>query len=426
MPARQLSRAVARRFLALRHFLTPPRSLPPEPASVMTVVDRLGSLQFDPLEVAGRNHALVLLARIPGYRRAWTDALLYETRELFEAYNKGLSLLPTSELPWYRYTWDRSRSSLDGGVFTTHAELVEELLELIRTNGPLSATDLEPRQSIDWYWRPTNEVRAVLEALAQVGVLGLARRDGNRRVYDLAERLFPAELLADRSRPPREQLAHRLLSRYRAHGLLGRTGGNQELWIGTGKARSDPNDPDRPGRLELREALETQGELVPVDVEGVRGTRLVVSSDLALLDAAEAEVEAGLDPGGAAPGVALLAPLDPFVWDRALLRSLYDFDYLWEVYVPEAKRKWGYYVLPVLFGDRLVGRIEPRLERKTGTLRILNLWFEDGFEPLAHERFADAFAEALDAHRGFGGVTKLAWPRTARLRELGAEVKRRL
>src|SRR3954469_1649766 len=107
--SRTISAAVARRFLVIRHLLAPPRSLPAQPASVMRVFERLGSIQFDPLEVAGRNHDLVLLARIAGYRRDWTDRLLYEERSLFEAYNKGLSLLPTSELPWYRVTWDRAR-----------------------------------------------------------------------------------------------------------------------------------------------------------------------------------------------------------------------------------------------------------------------------------------------------------------------------
>ncbi|MEJ7697355.1 MAG: crosslink repair DNA glycosylase YcaQ family protein [Candidatus Limnocylindrales bacterium] len=104
-----ISRAVARRFLAIRHFLAPPRSLPAEPASVLTVIERIASLQFDPLEVAGRNHDLVLLARIKDYERVWTEALLYEDRALFEAYNKGLSILPVAELPFHRITWDRSR-----------------------------------------------------------------------------------------------------------------------------------------------------------------------------------------------------------------------------------------------------------------------------------------------------------------------------
>jgi uncharacterized protein YcaQ len=186
----------------------------------MTVVERLGSLQFDPLDIAGRNHDLVLHARIAGYRREWTDTLLYRDRRLFEAYNKGLSILPTAELPWHRLTWDRARLAHEGGAFDEHAPLVEELLAGLRRDGPLSSTDVEPRRSIDWYWGPTNQVRALLEALAEAGILGIERRIGNRRVYDLMERLYPGELLA--ARPAElDQRRHRLLTRYRAHGLLG-------------------------------------------------------------------------------------------------------------------------------------------------------------------------------------------------------------
>jgi uncharacterized protein YcaQ len=425
-----ISRAVARRFLAMRHFLTPPRSLTAEPASVVTVVGRLGSLQFDPLEVAGRNHDLVLLSRIDGYRRAWTDALLYETRELFEAYNKGLSILPTSELPYHRISWDRSRVRHDGGAFEEHAPLVEELLERIRTSGPLSPGDVGPRAAIDWYWRPTNQVRALLEALAEAGVLGLARRDGNRRVYDLAERLFPPELLAERP-APRDQFRHKLLSRYRGHGLLG-TSGSAELWLGTSPRlqASYGLEGDLPfgavGRAELLAELLEAGDLQPVEVEGIRGRRFVVTAELPLLAAAEAEIERGTDPGGAGPGVAFLAPLDPLVWDRDFLRRCYDFDYVWEVYVPAPKRRFGYYVLPILFGDRLVGRIEPRIDRRADTLRILGAWWEDGFDPLADERFVPALAAAIDAHRRFGGVRRVTFPRTARIRPIAAALREHL
>src|SRR4051794_15435977 len=313
-----------------------------------------------------------------------TDALLYEERRLFETYNKGLSLLPVDELPWYRVFWDRLRIAHEGGAFDEHAPLVEELLDRITRDGPLSSTDVEPRGAIDWYWRPTNQVRALLEALAEAGILGLARREGNRRIYDLAERLFPEQLLAER-RPEREQRRHRLLSRYRAHGLLGRSA-SAELWHGTapGTARDG-----LPGRDELVAELVESDDLVPIAVEGVRGDRFIVGAERSLLAQAEAEVAAEqrdgrpARPGGDQPGVAFIAPLDPLLWDRKLLRPLFGFDYIWEGYVPERKRRWGYYVLPILSGARLVGRIEPRIDRRAGSLRVLGLWWEDGFEPMA-------------------------------------------
>jgi uncharacterized protein len=419
-----IDRSTARRFFARRHFLAPPRSLPADPSSVLTVVERLGSLQFDPLEIAGRNHDVVLLSRVAGYRRAWTDRILYEDRDLYETYNKGLSLVPTAEMPWYRITWDRNRAEHDGGTFDEHAPLVEELLERIRAHGPLSSTDIEPRAAIEWYWRPTNQVRAVLEALGEAGILGLSRRDGNRRVYDLIERLFPAGLLG-RHEVERDQRRHKLLSRYRAHGLLGRSG-SAELWYGTAPVRAPVSDPAAITRPALLDELLEAGSLTPLTIDGVRGERYLVTSELSILEAVTRDDPDGRYIGGSETGVAFLAPLDPFVWDRDFLRSLFDFDYVWEVYVPEKKRRWGYYVLPVLWGDRLVGRIEPRIDRKADTLRILGLWWEPGFDPLAADGFTDAFVAALRAHQRFGAVRRIILPRTHAQRPFVAAVRDRL
>jgi len=423
-----ISKDVARRFLVLRHLLAPPRALPAEPDSVMTVIERLGSLQFDPLEIAGRNHDLVLLARIGRYRRDWTASLLYEERRLFEAYNKMLSILPTAELPYYRIAWDQARAQHDGGAFDEHAPLVEELLERIRSNGRLSSRDVGPRAAIDWYWRPTNQVRAILEALAEAGILGIARREGNQRIYDLAERLFPAALLAERP-SARDQYRHKLLSRYRGHGLLGATGA-AELFFGTYPGAALPPEDGLPVGAATRKLLIAElveaGKLLPVEVEGVRGVRQVVASESKLLEQAEREVAAGEPPGGRPPGVAFLAPLDPLAWDRDFMRSCFGFDYVWEVYVPGPKRRWGYYVLPILFGDRLVGRIEPRIDRKGNRLDIVGAWWESGFDPLEAPGFLGAFVDAIEAHRAFGGVKGVSWPRTPRLREVGRQVKARL
>jgi uncharacterized protein YcaQ len=422
---RPLSAAVARRFFVIRHLLAPPRQLPPKPESVMGFFDRLGSAQFDPIDVTGRNHDLVLAARIKGYRREWTDALLYESRDLFETFNKMLSLAPTKQLPYFRIWWDRLRAAHEGGTFDEHAPLVEELLERIRSTGPMSSKDVAPRAAIDWYWRPTNQVRAILEALNEAGIVGISRRDGNIKVYDLTERLYPAPLLAERP-GVREQLRHKLLSRYRGHGLLGATG-PYEIFAGTYFGKELGLEDGLPLGSATRKLIHAElvedGELHPVSIEGVRGLRYVVADELELLDQAEREIASNDPPGGEPPGAAFLAPLDQFCWDREFMRQLFGFEYLWEVYVPEKKRRWGYYVLPLLFGDRLVGRIEPRFDRKAGVMRVLNIWFEAGFDPLADASFAPAFGEALEAHRAFGGMERIAMPRQVRHRPLVAALK---
>jgi uncharacterized protein len=384
----------ARRFLIARHALAPARSLGPGPDGVREVFRRLGSIQYDPLAVAGRTHDLVLHARVSEYEPAMCDRL-YEQREIFEAYNKGLSFVPTSEFPWFRGTLGRTAPR----ILAENAAAAEHVLERIRADGPLSSDDFERRQgsTTDWFGAPTNTVRAVLEAYAVTGVLGLARRDGNRRYYDLLERLLPADVLARRV-PLRERLRHKLLSRYRAHGLLG-IGGDGGVFGGIGPAKPDPSRPEHPGRTALREGLVDEGALVAVEIEGVRGKRFVLAEEVGLLE----------EPQEPPPSVAFLPPFDPVVWDRALLGSLFEFDYVWELFVPPEKRRWGWYVLPLLFRDRLVGRIEPRIDRAAGRVQVLDLWWEESFVPRRAEGFVDAMQEALRAYLQFAGASRLEW-----------------
>jgi len=382
----------ARRFLVTRHFLAPARSLHGGESAVLEVMSKLGSLQFDPLAVAGRNHDLVLHARIADYDPAWCDAL-YERGEIFEAYNKGLSFVPAREVPWFRGIGRSAQQTID-----ENAAVAKDVLDRIRADGPLSSGDFERHSgtTTDWFGAPTNTVRAVLEAYMVTGVLGLARREGNRRYYDVLERLLPADVLAH-TPPVRDRLLHKLLSRYRAHGLLGVSGAG-DVFSGIGPAKPDPRVPESPGRNALREELVERGELVPVQVEGV-GKRFVLKDEVAALEA----------PPEPPASVSFLPPFDALVWDRKLLASLFGFDYVWELFIPPAKRRWGWYVLPILFRDRFVGRIEPRIDRANARVDILNVWWEDGFAPARADGFVDATRDALHAYLRFAGADELQW-----------------
>jgi uncharacterized protein YcaQ len=264
------------------------------------------------------------------------------------------------------------------------------VLERIRAEGALSSLDFEHEAGAtkNWFGMPENAVRSVLEAYTVTGVIGLARREGKTRYYDLIERLLPAELLAQEV-PEREQRLHKLLSRYRAHGLLGAGGAG-----GTFARIANP-----PERKTLHKELVEHGALVPLDVEGVRGKRFVLAEELALLQA----------PPEPTPSVAFIAPFDSLLWDTALLATLFDFDYVWEGFFKPAKRRWGYYVLPIIFGDRFVGRIEPRIDRDRARVEVLDVWWEDGFAPRRADGFVDAMREALRAYLRFAGADSLEW-----------------
>jgi len=379
----------ARRFLVARHFLAPARSLEGGPDAVLEVIRRLGSIQFDPIAVAGRNHDLMLHARVAGYGPAWCDEL-YERRRIFETTNKALSFIPASEVPWYRVNAGRKGLRFHAAALTENAAVAERVLERIRADGPLSSADFERESGAtkDWFGMPENAVRSVLEAYTVAGVIGLARREGNVRYYDVVERLLPAELLA-REVPEREQLRHKQLSRHRAHGLLGAGGAG-----GTFARIANPDV-----RKELHKEMVELGELVPVEIDDIRGKRFVRSTEVAALEA----------PPEPPRSVAFIAPFDSLLWDTALLAKLFDFDFVWEGFFKPEKRRWGYYVLPILFRDRFVGRIEPRIDRNAARVEVLGLWWEEGFAPGRADGFVEAMRDALRAYLRFAGASRLEW-----------------
>src|SRR5207248_6715241 len=219
-------------------------------------------------------------------------------------YNKSLNILPIDELPHYRHTWDRFESHYRDGILRDQSAVADAIVEKIRRDGPLStAAFREHNHAVDWWWAPTSAARAVLEALFVTGRVGISRRDGNRRYFDLIERLVPKTLLGKRA-SEEDAARHRLLSRYRGVGLLGAQMAG-EVALGTGKA---------PERARILAALVEDGTLFPVQIEEMRQPRYVLAAE-------EPIVEATAQPRMRAPSATFVAPLDPLMWDRRLVRD---------------------------------------------------------------------------------------------------------
>jgi len=382
-PTLTLGLTEARRFVLAHHRLWPPRSLDGK-ADIVDYVRHIGCIQFDPIDIAGRNPDLVLQSRIAGYRPALLAELLYQDRLLWDGWDKVASIHLATDWPLFaRY---RARMIQDWSTRSNPAlSILPEVRQAIRERGPLCSNDLEHRDMLRWWWGAQTRLgRAALETLYTMGEIGIHHRLVSRRYFDLVARLLPAELLAapDPNLTDEEYQDWHLLRRVGGLGLA-QPNGSAEVWLnllGTGA-------PER--RTGLARLVE-RGELLAAAVDGVPGrTFFLRAADLPALDAVCSE-------GQPAPRAALIAPLDNLIWDRDLTRRVFGFDYVWEVYKPAAQRKFGYYVLPVLYGDRFVARCEPAFDKKTRLLALRNWWWEEGVEPLlCDEAMRAALASCL-------------------------------
>lgn len=320
----------------------------------MDAFDRLRSIQFDPIAPVGCNHDLVLQSRVAGYKIGDWQKLAYTERQIYDGWDKMASLVPFEGWPLRRITYAVHRRGFEQKIFQDHKDAVDLILREITDRGPLMPKDFEFQQRREEWkgsWFGPSVTKQTLRALWHSGMIMTAGRKNGQHIYDLTERVVPARFLDVPPLDDRDAKRELALERHRAMGIV-RPVAPPEVWS---------NSILFYDKRELIAELAQRGEIVPVEVEGVKAH--TTPSFLPLLDEPSLE-----------PRVVFVAPLDPFIWDRKMIRHIFGFDYVWEIYVPEAKRRWGYYVLPVLFGDSLVARAE--FWSRDGLLELRQWHFE--------------------------------------------------
>ncbi len=392
----QISKAQARRFLVAHHRLTPPRTLKGK-QGILDYFDHVGSIQFDSINVVGGNPDLVLQSRVANYKPKLLQELLYADRKLIDGWDKQASIFQTHEWPHFGRRRLRTQAYY-GADLQPEGKLnvAPEVKAAISKRGPLSSIDLKSEEKLDWHWGvPTTVTRATMEALYAVGELGIHHRVHTRRVFDLIENLLPAELLdADDPHPnERDYLDWHLTRRVGSMGLAHRKAG--EYWFGI---RGGSNGVSAKERNQALDSMLERGLLLQVAVEGDEGQPFLIrADDLPILQAAA-------KASRVKKRAAFIAALDNFMWQRHVIKKLFDFPYTWEVYMPAEKRQYGYYVLPVLYGNQLVARVDPKFERDNGRLIIQNWWWQAGVDSKDEAMLAAigeclaAFAKYLDAN----------------------------
>jgi uncharacterized protein len=350
-PLERLSAAQARRVgLAAQGFADPRPAGAPTGWAVRRLLDRVGLVQIDSVNVLQRAHYLPLFSRVGPYDTALLDrAAHYAPRRLFEYWGHEASLIPVRLQPMLRWRMDRAAHEAWGGmrrIRRDRPELIEQVLAEVRDRGPVAASEVleheRPKRTGPWWdW---SDVKRAFEWLFWSGQITSARRRGFERLYDLPERVLPAEVIAAPTPPVAD--AQRELVRVAA----------RSLGIATER---DLRDYFRLGVEDARariEELVEAAELWPVEVAGWGGG------------------QAYLDPAARLPrrvrARALVGPFDSLIWERPRVERLFGFRYRIEIYVPAPKRVHGYYVLPFLLGDRLVARVDLKADRQGCALRV--------------------------------------------------------
>lgn len=364
---------------------------PATPGRVLRMIHRLECVQLDPVAAVERNQHLVLAARLPGYAPALLERLLVQ-RRVFEYWGNAASVIPMEDYPIF----EAKRRRLQKEAAPHLARLrgtVDHVLSRLEAEGPLPSRAFTSEHRVHGWWDnqhpKTKATSHALNLLWDAGRVMVVRRVGTERYFDLPERVVPADLRQQAEEIADDQADRALLDKYLRAFRVFDLGDFRFGWRRIPAAE----------RRKIAQRLVQAGAVVPLAVDAFRREYFILADDLAKLQRIDrAARREGRDAVSEGP-VRFLPPLDNLLWRRERIKDLFGFDYTWEVYVPTARRRYGYYAMPILAGDRLIGRIDPRLDHAKGRLVIRLLHLEAWVRPTRElrrnlRRALEAFAQS--------------------------------
>ncbi len=359
-----ISLCTARNVMLAAQGLARPPEKPAQKADVLSAVRRMGALQIDTINVVARSPYLVLWSRLGDYQTAWLDELLAEGA-LFEYWSHAMCFLPIEDYPLYRLRMLQAAAGNDGYAhwMRQHPEAMQRVRDRLKS-GAVRSVDFESKDKPTGGWWNWKDEKYALEALLLSGEVMIARRQNFQRIYDLQERVLPGWQDVDsggQSRLPSLEEVRRLKTLKTVQAL----GVALASWV------PDYFRLPKTGNAALLEALAREGLLHRLSVEGFAEPAYIHPDRLGMLeDAAAGRLEPEL--------TTLLSPFDPLVWDRQRARDIFGFDYTIECYTPASKRRYGYFTLPVLHRNALVGRLDAKAHRQDGLFEVKAAYLEPG------------------------------------------------
>jgi uncharacterized protein len=365
------------------------------PEDVRRVAERLSVIQIDTIHVVARSQYIIPWSRIGDYDPAWLDTMLHPEHELFEYWGHAASLLHTPLLPCFLSRMQQRRRMYHPQHYDwtrENLELIDHVRRHVIDNGPITSLAFErpnPEEPVEpWAWyggKPTNRV---FDYLWLTGEIAVRQRMNFRREYDLFERVHPEILEME---PPDPLQERRML----ADRALVAMGISRPEWLNDYfRTKWGTRNDQPPGPAEILDDLVTAGRAIPVEISELGPAYVSADHAQALDDAIH-----GYSP----TRTTVLSPFDNLIWDRQRTAELFDFEYRIECYTPEAKRIYGYFTLPILRRGRLVGRIDPKIERRSGEFLVKSLHLEPGVR--VSNRLVEDVAGAVRTFARWNGGT---------------------
>jgi hypothetical protein len=328
---------------------------------IMQYFKKVGSVQFDPLNVVGRNADLVLQSRISGYEPEMLESLLYDERKLIDAWDKVMSIYPTEDWSYFHLVREQRGNEVIATLQyrkSAHAlDYIDFVIAALTKDGAMQPKQIGKSAAGNNSWGHRNIYNATMDYLFHVGKLGVSKKINVNKVFDLIENVIPPHVLDS---PAIFETEHDFFKWY----VYRRIASVGMLWNRNGGGWYGTLIPDKKTRKQIFDELIDEGLVVAIDVEGIADKFYARTSDIPSETNKQIENKS----------VKFIAPLDNLIWDRNMVSKIFGFDYTWEVYAPAPKRKYGYYVLPVLCGNRFIARFEP--EKSATHLSIKNWWWE--------------------------------------------------
>ncbi|NOY08325.1 MAG: winged helix-turn-helix domain-containing protein [Spirochaetes bacterium] len=380
-----ITRKEAGNYLLKYQNLYNPRQLKSD-KGIVDFIQKIGCIQYDPLNKVARNADLVLQSRCKNYSEAALYRLLYEKRELLDGWDKNMSIWSVRDWPYFT----RKRNDHINRYKKRADEFISvrnEIIKKIKENRYISSKDVNGNRKVNWSWAPTDIGRAALESMYHCGELLIHHKEGTRKYYGLTEKLLPVSILnePDPNKALDDFYEWYAKRRIGAIGLLWNKSG--DAWLGSHLKKEERSQ-------SIKKLLE-KDEIVEVKIAGIDEIFYLPKKELKILENKEKHKEASV-----------IAPLDNLIWDRKLVSKIFNFDYKWEVYTPVKERKYGYYVLPVIYNESFIGRCEPIIDRKNKGLIIQNWWWEKDIN--INQDMRDALIRCFTDFARFLNVEKIS------------------